>query len=70
METDYIYPIVGDRRSPNEWTEKGKLDANDLASRKLKEILATHYPRHVSDAVDDAVRASGPVKLPREAMRP
>lgn len=70
METDYIYPIVGDRRSPNEWTEKGALDAEDVAARKVQEILASHYPRHISDAVDDTVRAAGGVKLAREAMRP
>jgi len=69
METEYIYPVVGDRRSPNEWIENGKLDATDRASRKVKEILARHYPHHISEVIDDQIRADGPVRLKRELMR-
>ena len=70
MQTEYIYPIVGDRRSPNEWTEMGRLDAWDRASEKVREILARHYPDHVSEAVDQRIRESGPIRLARDLMRP
>src|SRR5690242_502126 len=70
MQSAYLYPTIGDRKSPNEWTEQGALDAAERAIKNTKSILARHYPRHVSDAVDDAIRAKLPVRLPREAMRP
>jgi trimethylamine--corrinoid protein Co-methyltransferase len=70
METEYVYPVVGDRRSPNEWAENGKMDANARASLKVRDILRTHYPQHISQSVDDHIRANGPVKLSREDMHP
>ena len=70
MQTDYLYPSIGDRRSPNDWTERGATDIEERAAEKVKEILATHYPSHVPEAIDDAIRAKFPVKLPRSAMRP
>ena len=70
MQTEYVYPAVGDRRSPNEWTEMGGRDALDRAADKVREILAHHWPSHVPEAVDDSVRAAGHVKLARAAMRP
>jgi trimethylamine--corrinoid protein Co-methyltransferase len=70
MQTDYLYPAIGDRKSPNEWGEQGGLDVAARAAVKVREILASHYPAHVSDAVDAAIRARFPVKLPREKMLP
>ena len=61
--------MVGDRRSPNDWTERGATDVVDRAMQKTKEILQKHYPQHVSREVDDAVRARFKVFLPREAMQ-
>ena len=69
MQTEYIYPVVGDRRSPNEWMEMGKQSAWDRAAVKVDETLASHYPAHISEAVDEAIRASAPVLFPRERMR-
>jgi glycine/D-amino acid oxidase-like deaminating enzyme len=70
MQTDYLYPAIGDRRSPNDWTERGALDIAARAAIKVKEILAHHYPHHVSDAVDAEIRRKFPVRLPRAAMQP
>ena len=68
MQTEYLYPGVGDRRSPNEWTEQGSLDVAARAERKVQEILALHYPAHVADEVDAGIRKRFPVKLAREHM--
>lgn len=68
METDYIYPAVGDRKSPNQWTEEGGSDVLQRASLKVQDILRRHHPHHISDEVDQAIRAAYPVKIPREAM--
>jgi len=70
MQTEYLYPAVGDRRSPNEWTEQGSTDITERAARKVAEILANHFPAHVPEAVDAEIRSRYPVRLPREHMRP
>ena len=70
MQTEYLYPAIGDRKSPNEWTEQGSTDIVDRAARKVRELLATHYPAHIPEAVDAAIRARFPVRLPRESMGP
>jgi trimethylamine--corrinoid protein Co-methyltransferase len=69
MQSAYLYPVIGDRKSPNEWTEQGALDITQRAEKKVREILATHFPDHVPEAVDARIREQFPVKLPREAMR-
>ncbi len=69
MERDYVYPLVGDRRSPNEWAETGARDALSRAQEKVGGILHGHWPDHIPDALDDGLRASGRIKLPREQMR-
>lgn len=69
METEYVYPGVGDRRSPNEWTEQGASDVLQRAAAKVREILANHYPTHIAEPVDAEIRRRYPIKLAREAMR-
>ncbi len=69
MQTEYLYPAIGDRRSPNEWTEQGSTDALDRAARRVQTILADHHPTHIPDAVDDEIRQRYPVKLDRAAVR-
>lgn len=68
MQSEYIYPTVGNRNSPKEWREKGQPMLIDTAKRKLSEILATHYPRHIPKEKDDAIRAKYPVRLARNHM--
>ncbi len=70
MQTAYLYPAIGDRLSPNEWTERGATDIAQRAARKVQEILSAHFPSHIPDAIDAAIRERFPVKLPRPAMRP
>jgi trimethylamine---corrinoid protein Co-methyltransferase len=70
MQSAYLYPAIGDRKSPNEWTEQGALDITARAEKKVREILTTHFPAHVPEAVDAGIRARFPVRLPREAMLP
>ena len=70
MQREYIYPTVGDRTSPNEWVDQGRPTVVERAKRKLDAILASHYPTHIPDSVDEAIRARLPIRLDREAMRP
>jgi trimethylamine--corrinoid protein Co-methyltransferase len=70
MQSAYLYPVVGDRKSPNEWTEQGAHDIIERAARKVRDILATHFPAHVPEAVDARIREQFPVRLARAGMRP
>ncbi len=70
MQTEYLYPAVGDRKSPNEWLEQGGLDVTQRAHRKVEEILTSHFPSHIAGAVDAEIRSKFPVKLPRDSMLP
>jgi len=70
MQTEYLYPGIGDRKSPNEWNEQGALDISQRAMAKVEEILGHHFPSHVAEAVDAEIRRRFPVKLDRSHMRP
>ena len=70
MQTEYLYPTVGDRRSPNDWLEQGGSNVAERAGRKIAEILATHYPHHVSEQIDAEIRRRFPIRLARQGMRP
>jgi trimethylamine---corrinoid protein Co-methyltransferase len=68
MQSAYLYPAIGDRKSPNEWTEQGALDITARAEKKVREILSTHFPAHIGEQVDARIRDRFPVRLPRAAM--
>ncbi|WP_374371573.1 trimethylamine methyltransferase family protein [Dongia sp.] len=68
MQTEYVYPLIGDRANPKEWVEMGRPDAVAKAQKKLKPIMSSHFPQHISREVDDAIRAKFPVRLAREHM--
>jgi trimethylamine--corrinoid protein Co-methyltransferase len=69
MKTDYVYPEIADRRSISEWQDAGGRDARDVARDRVRKILAVHYPRHIGEDVDAAIRASYNIILPRERMQ-
>ena len=69
METDYIYPKVGDRTNPKEWAEQESTNSVQRATAKKKEILSIHYPEHISEELDQQIRAEFPIILPREDIK-
>ena len=58
MQTEYIYPAIGDRSSPKEWEELGKPNLVAAASKLKDEILGNHYPGHISAELDAKLRGS------------
>ena len=70
METDYVYPSIGDRNSPAKWAEQGATDARARAREQVRQTLATHYPGHIDRALDDKIRSAFNILLPRDAMQP
>ena len=69
MQTDYLYPTVGDRENINNWIEQGSTDSIQRAHLKVKEILKTHFPKHWDEATDEKIRGQFPVRLPRNRMQ-
>ncbi len=68
MQTEYVYPKLGDRNSPNVWVEQGSSTMAERASAEKARILSSHFPGHIPDEVDRALRAAHKICLPREAM--
>jgi len=68
MQTEYIYPDLGDRLSPNEWAEQGKPVLLEKALARKKDILENYFPKHISDEVDRQIREQFRIFLPREVF--
>ena len=63
MQSDYYYPTMGDRRTPQEWCDSGAADLLSQARERTRELLAQPLPRHVPDKIDRAIRQVFPIKL-------
>ena len=68
METDFLYPDIGDRHSIEEWQDRGGHDLRKIAIEKTRYILSHHYPQHIPEVTDVALRNSFDIRLPRSAM--
>ena len=68
MQTEYVYPRLGDRTSPKEWLEIGRPDLVENASKEKNRILGEHFPHHIDAATDAAVRADHSIHLPPGAV--
>jgi trimethylamine--corrinoid protein Co-methyltransferase len=64
METDYVYPALGDRTSPKQWDEIGKPDLNRRATARKEMILAQRLRAAFDAATDKSIRAAFPIHLP------
>ncbi len=65
MQKDYLYPEIADRASPKEWKEQGSTDILDRAEAVVADILANHYPAHITPQLDQQLRERFNIKLPR-----
>lgn len=63
MESEYVYPVLGDRLSPDAWAENGSSDIWERAAMRVKEVLAAPHPSHISPEADIAVRERFPILL-------
>ena len=68
MQSEYIYPDFSDRTSPTVWEDAGKPELLDRAIQRKGEILASHFPKHVSDETDAKIRERFPIALPPDAV--
>lgn len=56
METEYLYPEIGNRMTPKDWVEAQKPDLVDVARARMQAILQTAVPQ-VSPDLDREIRA-------------
>lgn len=68
MQTEYVYPRLGDRNSPNVWIEQGAKTMAERAMAEKERILSSHFPQHIPDPVDRVLRERHRICLPRSAM--
>ncbi|MEL7154549.1 MAG: trimethylamine methyltransferase family protein, partial [Pseudomonadota bacterium] len=68
MQTEYIYPALGDRTSPKEWAEIGRPDLVQKAIERKNEILSRMYPSHLPADRDRAIREAFNIHLPPQAV--
>ncbi len=56
MQSDYVYPALGDRTSPKEWAEIGKPDLVAKATARKEEILAQRAEARFDPILDAKIR--------------
>jgi trimethylamine--corrinoid protein Co-methyltransferase len=70
METEYLYPELGDRSTTGEWEEKGSKLIHERAVEKVRELMSSHYPEYIDPKLAEKLRRRFPIKLTAEAMQP
>jgi len=68
MKSDYFYPHLGDRRTPKQWHDDGSKPVGEQARRRARELLASHYPKHITDDQDRELRKQFDIRLSREQI--
>ena len=63
MQTEYIYPELGDRSSPKEWDELGKPDLIQKAIARKDAIMSQPSSAHFTPDVDCAIRTMFKIHL-------
>ena len=64
MQTDFVYPTLGDRTSPKEWVEKEKPDMIEKTIALKEAILSQRSKAHFDPAIDAEIRAKFNIHLP------
>jgi trimethylamine--corrinoid protein Co-methyltransferase len=63
MQSDYVYPEIGDRHSPKEWDEAGRPALVVRARARVDEILAAPRPEHIGEALHEEIGQKFPMRL-------
>ncbi len=64
METDYVYPAMGNRMSPKEWEEKDKPDLIATTIKRKNEILSQRSAARFDPMTDAEIRSRFNIRLP------
>ncbi len=63
MQSDYYYPDLADRRTPQDWQDQGAPQLLEQAREKTRELLAAPHPEHLPKEVDKVIRERFPIHL-------
>ncbi len=55
MKSDFLYPEIADRRSPDEWVASGSPDIHQIARERANQLLASHKPSHIDRSIIDRI---------------
>ena len=63
MESEYVYPLIGDRLSPDDWIDAGAQLIDDTAHTYVTQVLNRPHPDHIPPDADALIRATFPIHL-------
>ncbi len=63
MQSEYIYPALGDRASPREWEERGRPELLARATARKHEILARPSRARFAPELDRRIRAAHDIRV-------
>ena len=69
MRGGYEYPALADRSTSEQWQAAGSPDIRQLAGKRVKSILSSHYPEYIDPHTDAKIRNMFPIRLAPENMR-
>ncbi len=64
MNSEFVYPGLADRSSPDDWVDAGAKDIWEQATIKSKSILAKHKPEQIPKDIDIKIRNTYKIYLP------
>ena len=64
MQSEYTYPLVGDRLSPDDWRDAGRRTAVDVAHDHVSAVLLDGPPAHMTPELDELLRSNFDIRLP------
>ncbi|SNR58136.1 trimethylamine---corrinoid protein Co-methyltransferase [Puniceibacterium sediminis] len=65
MQTDYVYPTLGDRTSPKEWIERDRPDLLTRATEMKERILSSRSAARFDALTDAEIRKRFAIHLPQ-----
>ena len=68
MESEYVYPMLLDRTPTDQWEQEGSRDLFSRSRETADEILGSHYPNFFGESVDERIRRTYPIRLPKSKM--
>ena len=69
MTTEYLYPKLSDRSTPDEWADSGRPEMREQARLRARNILDNHFPDTIDAETDKKIRERFRIDLPGEVMK-
>ncbi len=64
MQSEYVYPDVGNRLSPDDWVDAGARSIIDVAHQRVQATLAEPGPVHLTPETEQRIRDNFDIRLP------